>query len=37
VDRAATPEEDENLLRKVALDMGKQYLKNPPNMVAPAR
>ena len=37
VDRAATPEEDENLLRKVALDMGKQYLKNPPNTVAPAR
>ena len=37
VPEAATPEEDKNLQRKVMLDMGKRYIKDPPNMVAPAR
>ena len=35
VNRAATPGEDTLLLRKVALDMGKRYVKNPPNIPVP--
>ena len=35
VPEAATPEEDKKRQRKATLDMGKQYIKNPPNMFAP--
>ena len=37
VPEAATSEQDKKLLSKVAIDMAKRYIKDPPNLLAPVR
>ena len=37
VDRAATPEEDEKLAFRVAMELAKRYVKDPPNISGPAQ
>ena len=37
VDRAATPEEDKELVRRMGLDLAKRYVQSPPNLPGPAQ